>query len=375
MADFYELLEVSREASEAEIKKAYRQKAMKYHPDRNPGDKQAEEMFKKCADAYRVLSDPDMRGRYDRFGEAGINGAAAGGAGFHGVEDIFSAFGDLFGDFFGGRSGRRGPARGADLRLDLRLEFAEAVGGVTKEVDVSRRVACEACKGSGAKPGTSVDTCRTCGGKGQVVHAQGFFMIQTTCPHCRGEGKTIRDRCGDCRGAGLVEKSGKLTVTIPAGIDDGQTLRLSGQGEGSPNGGHAGNLFVVVHVVPDERFHRDGDDVLSVVPISYLQACLGADIEVPTLEDGCTATATISIDPGTQPGEVTVRRGKGVPRVGGRGRGDHHIQWKVEIPAKLSAREKELLTELAQESGDTRAEAGASHRGKRGKGLFGRMKG
>jgi molecular chaperone DnaJ len=369
MADFYEVLGVSRDSGEADIKKAYRQKAMKFHPDRNPGDKQAEEMFKQCAEAYRVLSDPDLRQRYDRFGEAGLNGGAA--HGFSGVEDIFSAFGDLFGDFFG-RGGRRGPARGSDLRLDLQITFAEAVWGTTKEVEVPRRVACETCKGSGAKPGTTPETCRTCNGKGQVVHAQGFFMIQTTCPHCRGEGRVVKDRCTDCRGAGLVERSSKLSITVPAGIDDGQTLRLAGKGEGSPGGGQAGHLYVVLHVQPDPRFVRDGDDVLTVVPISYLQAALGAEVSVPTLDEDCEGSASVEVKPGTQPGDTLVRRGQGVPRVGSRGRGDQHIQWKIEIPSRLSAREKELLRELAAES-----EVDVDNAtGKRGKGgLFGRLKG
>jgi len=369
MADFYELLGVSRDSGEADIKKAYRQRAMKYHPDRNPGDKQAEEMFKKCAEAYRVLSDADLRQRYDRFGEAGVSGGAA--AGFSGVEDIFSAFGDLFGDFFGGR-GRRGPARGSDLRLDLQLSFAEAVWGTTKEVEVPRRVACETCKGSGAKPGTTPETCRTCNGKGQVVHAQGFFMIQTTCPHCRGEGRVVKERCTDCRGAGLIEKSSKLSITVPSGIDDGQTLRLSGKGEGSAGGGQPGHLYVVLHVKADPRFVRDGDDVVTVVPVSYLQAALGAEVTVPTLDEDCEGTATVDVKPGTQPGDTVVRRGQGVPRVGSRGRGDQHIQWQVEIPSRLSAREKELLRELAAES---EVEVENATAGKRGKGLFGRLKG
>ncbi len=363
MADFYEILGVSRDASDAELKKAYRRMAMENHPDRNPNNPEAEEKFKQASNAYKVLSDPDTRARYDQFGEAGLNGR--GFQGFHGVDDIFSAFGDLFGDFFGG-SRRRGPARGSDLRLDVEVSFADAVWGTTQEVEVKRRVACETCGGSGAKPGTNPQTCQTCGGKGQVLHSQGFFMIQTTCPQCRGEGRIIKELCGACSGSGLENQVSTLSLTIPPGIDDGQTLRLAGKGEASPQGGRPGHLYVVVHVQPDKRFMRDDEDVLTEVPISYIVAALGGEVTVPSLEDNCEATKTLEVRSGTQPGDVVVHRGEGIPRLNRRGRGDHHFRFKVEIPTKLSSREKELLRELADEAGER------DHKGKIA-GLFSRL--
>jgi molecular chaperone DnaJ len=366
MRDFYEVLGVAREASDGDIKKAYRKLAMEFHPDRNPGDKSAEDKFKEAANAYKVLADPNQRARYDQFGPEGLNGASAG---FRGVDDVFSAFGDLFADFFGQSRGRR-ERRGADLEVGVELSFAEAVHGVTKEIEIHRQEPCATCDGSGAKAGTSRETCATCKGKGQVLHAQGFFMIQTTCPTCRGEGSTVRDRCGACRGSGAVSKSSTLSVSVPAGVDDGQTLRLAGKGEAARGGagGAAGHLYVQLRVQPDERFLREGEDVLTEVPLSYVMAALGGEVEVPTLEDNCTATAKIEVKAGTQPGDVMVQKGKGVPRVGARGRGDHVVRFKVEIPKKLSSRERELLREIAEERGEVAD-------GKRGSGgLFSRLK-
>jgi molecular chaperone DnaJ len=354
MRDLYEVLGCDRQASASELKKAYYRLAKQYHPDHNPNDKAAEDKFKEASNAYQVLSDEEQRARYDRFGFDGLRMNGQGGEGFSNVEDIFSAFGDLFGDFFGGRtSGGRRQQRGADLRIDLGLTFAEAVWGVTKEVKVTRDVPCEPCSGSGAKPGTKPETCRTCNGKGQVVHAQGFFMVQTACPHCRGAGKQVKDPCEECRGRGTRPEASTLTVSVPAGVDDGQTLRLAGKGETAP-GGAAGHLYVVLHVQGDERFKREGEDVLTEVPISFIKAALGGEIEVYTLDDNCTGTTTVRVDPGVQPGDVMVRRGQGVPRVGASvsGRGDHVIQFKVEIPKKLSARQSELLRELAAEMGE-----------------------
>ena len=364
MRDFYEVLQVSRDASDADIKKAYRRLAMEYHPDRNPGDKKAEELFKEASTAYQVLSDPNQRSRYDRFGHEGLKGGGTGFEGFRGVDDIFSAFGDLFGDFFGG--GGRRSSRGADLRVELSLTFAEAVWGATKEVDIVSQVACSTCSGSGAKPGTSPTTCGTCEGKGQVLHSQGFFMIQTTCPQCRGQGRIVESVCDTCRGRGLQQKKSKLSVTVPAGVDNGQTLRLSGKGEVSQQGGPPGNLYVVLLVASDERFHREEDSILTEVPISYLTAALGGEVTVPTLDNDCQGEATLKVKAGTQPGAVVLRRGEGIPRVNGRGRGDHAIQFKVEIPTELHGREEELLREIATERGEQVAEE------KRG--LFGRKR-
>jgi molecular chaperone DnaJ len=366
MRDLYEVLGVERGANASDLKKAYRRLAQQYHPDRNPDDASAEEKFKEASNAYQILSDDEQRAVYDRYGFDGLRRGANGhgGAGFTNVEDIFSAFGDLFGDFFGGRSSGRRQTRGADLRVDLELTFAEAVWGATKDVKVTRDVACETCNGSGAAPGSKPETCRVCAGKGQVVHSQGFFMVQTTCPQCRGSGKTIKDACTDCRGRGTKPETSTLSVTVPAGVDDGQTLRLAGKGASIPNG-VSGHLYVVLHVQGDERFRRDGEDVLTEVPVSFVKAALGGEVEVYTLEDNCTGSATIDLKPGTQPGEVVVRRGQGIPRVGESGRGDHVVQFKVEIPKKLSPRQEELLRELATELGDSVKEK---------RGLFGRKK-
>lgn len=367
MRDLYEVLGVERGASQPDLKKAYRRLAQQYHPDRNPDDKQAEEKFKEASNAYQVLADDEQRALYDRFGFDGLRRGGGGGpGGFSNVDDIFSAFGDLFGDFFGGRaSGRRQP-RGADLRVDLALTFPEAVWGCTKDVKVTRDVPCATCKGSGAAAGSKPEPCKTCNGKGQVVHAQGFFMVQSTCPHCRGAGKTIKDPCGDCRGRGVEPDTQTLAVTVPAGVDDGQTLRLAGKGEQAP-GGTSGHLYVVLHVQGDERFRREGDDILTETPVSFVKAALGGEIEVYTLEDNCNGTTTIELKPGAQPGDVIVRRGHGIPRVGESGRGDQVVQLKVEIPKKLSGRAEELMRELATELGEEGVKAER-------RGLFGRKK-
>jgi len=368
MRDLYEVLGVERGASQSDLKKAYRRLAQQYHPDKCPDDKSAEDKFKEAANAYQILSDDEKRSLYDRYGFEGINSRGGGGpgAGFSNVDDIFSAFGDLFGDFFGGRQGGgRRQARGADLRVDLQLTFPEAVWGCTKDVKITRQIGCATCNASGASPGSKPETCRTCQGKGQVVHAQGFFMVQSTCPQCRGQGKTIKDPCEDCRGRGTKPETAELSVTVRPGADDGQTLRLAGKGRSVP-GGQTGNLYVVLHVQGDERFKREGDDILTEIPVSFVKAALGGEIEVYTLEDNCNGVATIDLKPGTQPGDVVVRRGQGVPHVGEHGRGDQVIQFKVEIPKKLTSRQEELLRELATELGEDGV------REKRG--LFGRKK-
>jgi len=350
MRDFYEVLSVSKDASQSDIKKAYRSLAMEHHPDRNPGDKEAEEKFKEASNAYKVLSDTDQRARYDQFGHAGLGRGGGGFQGFHGTEDIFSAFGDLFGDFFGGARGR-GQRRGADLQVELKLTFAEAVHGATKEVEISRSVGCSDCDGSGAAPGSDASICGQCKGAGQVVHSQGFFMIQTTCPACGGEGKVIEEKCETCHGSGTENELSTITATVPAGVDRGQTLRLAGKGEAGPRGAQPGHLYVILDIASDERFVREAENVLCEVPISYLQACLGGDVEVPTLEDECEGTETLEIKAGTQPGEAIVERGKGIAIVNGRGRGDMVYQFVVEIPTKLSSKERELLQAVASESG------------------------
>ena len=363
MRDLYEVLGVEKGCDQGDLKKAYRKLAQQHHPDKNPDDKEAEEKFKEAANAYQVLSDDDQRAAYDRYGFDGLKGRAAGN-GFSNAEDVFSAFGDLFGDFFGGRGGGRRQARGADLRVDLELTFPEAVWGVTKDVKVARDIPCATCTGSGAAPGTKPEACKTCGGKGQVVHSQGFFMVQSTCPHCRGQGKTIKEACADCRGRGTQSETSTLTVTVPAGVDDGQTLRLAGKGE-TAQGGTTGHLYVVLHVQGDERFKRDESDVVTEIAVSFVKAALGGEVEIHTLEDACNGVATIDMKAGTQPGDVIVRRGQGIPRIGGGGRGDQVIQWRVEIPKKLSAKQQDLLRELATDLGEDVKEK---------RGLFGRKK-
>jgi len=367
MRDPYEVLGVTRDASAAEIKKAYYRMAKANHPDHNPGDKAAEDRFKEASSAYSILSDEDSRARFDRFGFDGIRGSnGAAGGGFSSVEDIFSAFGDIFGDLFGGPRTAGRTRRGADLRVDLELSFADAVWGTTRDVKVTRDIACKTCKGSGAKEGSKPESCSTCNGRGQVVHAQGFFMVQSTCPRCRGEGKVIKDPCGDCNGRRVQPETTTFSVTVPPGVDDGQTLRLAGKGEAPLGGGQAGHLYVVLHVVGDERFRREDENVLTVVPISYVKAALGGEVEVHTLDERCEGTAVVEIKPGTQPGDQVIRRGQGIPRIGRPGRGDQVIEFKVEIPTKLGGREAELLREIAAENGEDVKEA------KRG--LFSRMK-
>lgn len=353
--DLYEVLGVPREATPAELKKAYRQRAQQYHPDKCPGDKGAEEKFKEAANAYQILSDAEKRAAYDRHGFDGIRrgsgspgGQGPGFGGFERVEDIFSAFGDLFGDFFASRMHARQPMPGADLRIELTLAFHEAVWGANKDVKITRTAGCPTCRATGAAPGGKAETCRHCQGKGHVHHAQGFFMVQTTCTQCRGAGKTIKDPCGDCRGQGLKPETQTLSLTIPPGVSDGQSLRIAGKGESAPGGG-AGDLYVVLRVKPDARFAREDADVTSEVVISFAQAALGGEIEVETLDDGCKGTVILELSPGTQPGAVVVRRGQGVPRLNDYGRGDHYIEIKIDVPKKLTNRQEKLLREFAAE--------------------------
>lgn len=346
--DLYEVLGVPRTASPVDLKKAYRRLAQQFHPDKCPGDKSAEEKFKEAANAYEVLSDDKRRATYDRGGMDGLRDAGH-GPGFSRVEDVFSAFGDLFADFFGSRSEGR-PSRGSDVRVELQLAFREAAWGGRRDVEITRSVGCARCKATGAAPGTKAEICGRCQGKGQIAHAQGFFMVQSTCAQCQGAGKTIKKPCHDCHGSGLVTETSSLTVTVPAGVDDGQMLRVTGKGE-SAQGGTPGDLYVMLRVREDARFRRDGADVVSEIPISFVDAALGGEIEIDTLEDGCQGTAVIELPPGTQPGSRIVRRGQGLPRIGApHDRGDHVIAFKVEIPTKLSVRQEKLLRDFADET-------------------------
>ena len=348
-SDYYELLGVNRSASEEEIKKAYRKLALKYHPDRNPGDKQAEEKFKKVSEAYQVLSDAQKRSQYDQFGHAafGEGGPFAGGFDFTaGFEDIF---GDIFGEFFGGAAGRRrGRVRGEDLRYNLTLSFEETVSGTEKKIKIPKHGTCESCHGSGAKPGTSPQTCPTCRGRGQISFQQGFFSVSRTCNQCQGQGTVIKNPCVSCGGAGRVRKMYTLNVKIPAGVDTGSRLKLRGEGEMAPAGGVPGDLYVVIQVEPHPIFVRENHDILCDMPITFVQAALGAEIDVPTLD----GKVKLKVPPGTQSGKIFRLKGKGIKDVHGYHQGDQHVRITVETPTHLTARQKELLTEFAAIGGE-----------------------
>ncbi len=347
--DYYDVLGVSRNASEAELKKAYRRLAMKYHPDRNPDDKTAETSFKEAKEAYEVLADSQKRAAYDQFGHAGVNaaggpGGAGGGANFSDIfSDIFGG-GDVFSDIFGGmRGGGRAQAhRGADLRYDLELSLEQAVGGASIQVHVPTLVACEDCDGKGARKGTSTQTCEDCQGAGQVHLQQGFFTVQQTCPTCRGRGQVITNPCFSCQGQGRIKKRKKLQVKIPAGVNTGDRIRLSGEGEAGAFGAGAGDLYVQVHIKPHAIFHREGNDLLCEVPISFASAALGGEIEVPTL----AGRVKLKIPAETQTGKLFRLRGRGVKPVRGSGTGDLICRVVIETPVKLSRKQKDLLRDL-----------------------------
>lgn len=347
--DFYEILGVSRNASEAELKKAYRRLAMKYHPDRNPGDKPSEEKFKEAKEAYEVLTDPRKRAAYDQFGHAGVDSSAAaagaGGAGFGANASFSDVFGEVFGDIFGGarQSGARAN-RGADLRYNLELSLEDAVRGSTVKIRVPTHVACKVCGGSGAKKGTSPTTCPTCGGHGQVRMQQGFFSLQQTCPRCRGSGTIITDPCPACRGEGLTEEQKTLSVKIPAGVDNGDRIRLAGEGEAGQMGGPPGDLYVQISVLDHPLFVRDGADLYCEVPIDLTTAALGGELDVPTLD----GRVKLKIPAETQTGKVFRMRGKGVQSVRGGQIGDLLCKVTVETPVNLTARQKDLLREFDQ---------------------------
>jgi molecular chaperone DnaJ len=347
--DYYEVLGVTREADGSELKRAYRRLAMEHHPDRNPGNKDSENRFKEASEAYQVLSDPEKRAMYDRYGHAGPGAA---GATFHDVGDIFSAFSDIFGDLFGGGGGpgaRRAPSRGSDIETRLAITLEEAYQGVSKEVKILRRARCATCRGTGAAPGTEPETCQHCGGRGQVMHSQGFLMISTTCPVCRGDGRVVRKPCSSCDGSGIDHEEDVLKISIPAGVEDGSTLRLMGRGEAAPNGGRAGNLYVVLHVEPDERFERDGADLHTEVAVSFPQLALGDQVKVPTVD----GDAEVAIPPGTQAGDTIAVPGRGMPRLDGRGKGAVVAHLKLIVPGTLSPEEERHLRAYAAAGGQT----------------------
>jgi molecular chaperone DnaJ len=347
--DYYAVLGVDRKATEQEIKSAYRKLARKHHPDRNPGDKAAEDKFKEAAEAYAVLADADKRMRYDRFGHAAVAGAAGGAAGFDPTifaefDDIFGALGDLFG--FGGGRRRAGPQRGADLRYDLQITFEQSAHGAETTVQIPRQESCGTCHGTGAAPGSAPATCPQCRGTGQLRYQQGFFTVARTCGQCRGAGKVITKPCLTCHGAGTVEQLRKLTVKIPAGIASGQRLRLSGEGEAGALGGPAGDLYVVIHVEEHPFFRRDGNDLSCEIPVNFTTLALGGEIQVPSI-DGEGMTESVKIPEGTATGSVFRLRGKGMKDVGGRGRGDLLVTVQAITPRKLTREQRKLLEQLA----------------------------
>jgi molecular chaperone DnaJ len=347
--DYYEILGVPRDANEDSLKKAYRAIAMRDHPDRNPDDAKAEERFKEASEAYAILSDPEKRRAYDRFGHAGV-GAGAPGGGFQDFGDLGS-FTDLFDDLFGGRRAggrRRGRGhRGADLRYNLQLELADVREGFESTIKIPKMRPCGTCQGSGVRPGHQPETCGQCRGSGQMVLQQGFFRVSRPCDVCAGTGEIVRERCSDCRGQGRMEGQQTITVRIPAGVDDGTRLRLAGEGEAGISGGPPGDLYVAISIKPHEFFQRDGPDIHCQVPVTMVQAALGAEIEVPTLE----GKVTVTVPDGTQSGKVLRLRGKGLPTLRSSSPGDQLLHLFVETPTRLSKNQRELLEKFAEESG------------------------
>jgi molecular chaperone DnaJ len=344
--DYYEILGVARTASEQEIKSSYRKLAMQFHPDRNPGNPDAEDKFKEASEAYAVLIDSEKRARYDQFGHAGLGNGGFGGIDPSAFTDFSDVFGDLFSDFFGvnvntGRSRNRAQ-KGGDARADVTLTFEEAAFGKKTEVRVRRYESCDQCKGSGAAPGKGAVTCSTCGGRGQVRYQQSFFSVARTCPTCGGAGRVISDPCSKCKGEGRQMREHRVDVTVPPGVEDGTRMRYQEQGDAGVNGGPAGDLYVVLHVKPHAFFEREGKDLFCSIPLSFSQAALGTEITIPILE----GEYKLKIPEGTQSGTVLRVRGKGLPSIRGGGKGDLHVQVRVQTPAKLTKRQRELLAEL-----------------------------
>jgi molecular chaperone DnaJ len=349
--DYYAVLGLEKGASEEEIKKAYRRLAVKYHPDKNPGDKVAEENFKELGEAYEVLNEPQKRAAYDQYGHAAFDRRAGGSGRAGGFHDPFEVFREVFGggsifeDLFGG-GGRSDPSqsqRGDDLRYDMEITFEEAAHGCEKEITVTKSERCEECQGAGAEPGSRARPCPTCGGRGQVITSRGIFSIAQTCPHCQGAGRIVDKPCKACRGNGRRERTSKIKLRIPAGVDTGSRLRSAGNGEAGWRGGPSGDLYVILHVKAHEIFQRDGDDLLCEVPVSFVQAALGAEIDVPTLD----AKTSVKVPPGTQPGTMFRLKGKGVKNIQGYGHGDLHVRVTVEVPSQLSSAQRAKLEEFA----------------------------
>lgn len=354
-ADYYEVLQVTRTATDQEIKTSYRKLAMQFHPDRNPGDKSAEEKFKECSEAYGILSDPQKRAAYDRYGHAGFGGAASQGGGFPGgfggfsgdPQDLGDIFGDIFGEMFGGGGGGRRQSRaqrGRDLKYDMTMEFEEAVFGKEQEIKIRRQETCEDCSGTGSANGKQPVTCSQCRGAGQVRYQQGFFSVARPCPKCEGSGVNVTDPCQTCRGESRVARDHTINVKVPAGVEDGTRIRYQGEGEAGKLGGPAGDLYVELHVKAHKFFQRDGDDLHCVVPVSFPQAALGDELEIETLE----GVAVLKVPEGTQSGKSFRIKGKGVPHLNSHGKGDLIVEVRVQTPNKLTKKQKELLKELSQ---------------------------
>lgn len=360
--DYYEILGVSKNASEQDIKQAYRKLALQYHPDKNKGKPEAEEKFKEATEAYEILRDPKKRASYDKFGHAGISGVEGFGRGaYSDFSDIFGDFdfGDIFEGFFGSNAGGRGRTkrarRGSDIQYDMQITLEDAAVGKEVQIDIPRHEACETCQGSGSSSGSKPTACPVCGGTGQIRQAQGFFSITQVCYRCRGEGKVITSPCKTCGGTGLKEKLRKLTVKIPAGVESGSRLKITGEGEQAPNGGQSGDLYVVMHVVKHPVFERHGNDIISLFSVSFPMVCLGGEIEVPTIYG---TKVKMKIPQGTENGQVFRLKGNGIPYIGSYGKGDQLVKINISVPKKISPRQKELLKEFSKLDGEDVGSAG-----------------